>query len=108
MKKYSAIFFMLLLFFAALNINAGEKSDSVFKSLKCSMCHKPDTGSSFPSLKEISSVYKGDEEKLISYLEGKSEPIVKKKSKTMDRYIEKTKDLSAEEMKMLAGFILDK
>ena len=106
MKKYFVLNLMLFLSFIVFSVNADEGKDATFKSLRCSMCHKPDTGKSFPSLKEISKAYKGDKEKLVGYLKGTSEPIVKEKSKTMDRYLEKTKELSSKEVKMLAEFIM--
>lgn len=106
MKKYSALMLSAVLFFCVFNA-AAEDEKPVFKSLRCGMCHKADTGKSYPSLKEITEVYKGDQEKLISYLLGKSEPIVnKEKSKTMERYIEKTKALSEEELKSLAEYMM--
>ena len=45
--------------------------------------------------------------KLTSYLLGKSGPIVnEEKSRTMERYLEKTKDLSEDEMESLVDYIL--
>lgn len=108
MRKYSALILLAILFFCVSNLMAGDGDEKpVFKSLRCNICHKADTGRAYPSLKEIATVYKGDSEKLEKYLQGDAEPIVnKEKGKTMERYIEKTKALSEEELKTLVDFIL--
>ena len=106
MRKYYALILLSILFFCAFNVQAGDE-EPVFETLRCGICHKADTGKSFPSLKEIAMAYNGDQEKMISYLKGESDPIVnQEKSKTMERYIVKTKALSEDEQKSLAEFIL--
>lgn len=106
MKKHSALIVFVILIFCAFNVTA-EEEKPIFKSLRCNICHKADTGRAYPSLKEITKVYNGDSKKLEKYLQGKAEPIVnKEKGKSMDRYIEKTKALSDEEMKSLVDYIL--
>ena len=108
MKKYSALLLMAILFFCTSNLLAGDgDGESVFKSLKCNICHKTDTGKAYPSLKEIAGAYNGNSEELEKYLKGDAEPIVnQEKSKTMEKYIEKAKALSDDEMKDLVEFIL--
>ncbi len=108
MKKYSVLIILVILFFCASNIMAGDDDEkTVFKSLKCGICHKVDTGKAYPSLREIATVYNGDREKLISYLQGKSAAIVnEEKSKTMEKYLEKTKALSDDELKSLAEYMM--
>lgn len=107
MKKYSAMILSAILFFYASNLMAGDDEKPLFKSLKCNICHKPDTGKVYPSLEEIATTYKGNSEKLEKYLRGEADSIVnKEKSKTMERYIEKTKALSQEELKSLVDYIL--
>lgn len=106
MRKYSTVILLVIFSFCAFNVVADDEKP-VFNSLKCNICHKPDTGKAYPSLKEIATGYNGDQEKLTSYLQGKSEPILnKKKGKSMERYIEKTKALSEDEMKSLVEYIL--
>jgi len=108
MKKYSTLIILTILFFGAPDIMAGDDGEKTeFKSMKCSICHKVDTGRAYPSLMEITKAYNGDREKLMSYLQGKSAPIVnEEKSKTMERYLEKTKALSEDELKSLAEYMM--
>jgi len=107
MRKYSALILFASLFFCAFYVQASDE-EPVFETLRCGICHKADTGKSFPSLKEIAKAYNGDKEKMISYLKGESDPIVnQEKSKTMERYIVKAKALSEDEQKSLAEFILN-
>ena len=108
MRKNSALILLAILFFCASSLMAGDGDEKpVFKSLKCNICHKADTGRAYPSLKDIATAYNGDSKKLEKYLQGDSEPIVnKEKGKSMERYIEKTKALSEDEMKTLVDFIL--
>ena len=108
MKKYSALIIPAILFFCASNIMAGNDDEkTVFNTLKCGICHKVDTGKAYPSLKEIAKAYNGDREKLISYLQGKSAAIVNEaKSRTMEKYLEKTKALSEDEIKSLAEYMM--
>jgi cytochrome c551/c552 len=111
MKKYliAAIIIMgiLILGLQSSDIRA-ENSNTIFESLRCGTCHKPNTGKAFPSLKEIVKAYDGNEGRLISYLQGETGPIVKKeKVELMKRYIEKTKALSREDIKSLVDYILN-
>lgn len=111
MKKYFNVFIpimvMLILVLQSPDIKAGN-GEEVFESLRCSICHKVDKGRSNPSLKEIGKAYNGDESRLISYLKGESEAVVRKeRAGVMKRYIDKTKALSREDMKSLAEYILD-
>lgn len=111
MKKYLNVLIpvviMLIVVLQSSDIKA-EDGKAVFKSLRCSMCHKVDTGKSNPSLNKIDNVYNGDESKLISYLKGEAEAIVnKEKATVMNRYVKKTKALSPEDLKSLAEYILN-
>jgi cytochrome c551/c552 len=69
-----------------------------------------DKGSaSTPSLKEIAQGYKGREERLISFLNGEAEPVIRPgKGTLMKRYIKKTKALSDSDRKALADYLLMK
>jgi len=106
MSKFSVPVLIAVLFFFAFNV-AAKDENPVFKSLHCGICHKVDTGKVYPSIKEIAVAYKGDSAKLEKYLQGEADSIVnQEKSKTMERYIEKTKALSEDDRKSLAGYIL--
>ena len=84
-----------------------EDGKAVFDTLHCGNCHRVDTGSVNPSLKEIARTYKEKENQLQSYLKGEAESVVNpEKGNRMKRYIEKTKALKDEERKALADFIL--
>jgi cytochrome c len=97
---------ILVLTLQTINLRA-ESGKDVFESLDCNMCHKPDTGTIFPSLNKIAAAYDGKTDKLMNYLHGETEPIVQKEqSGTMKPYIEKAKALSQEDMKSLADYIL--
>jgi cytochrome c551/c552 len=106
MTRYHGMILLVVLFFCALNA-AGAEEKPIFNALNCGICHKADTGKAFPSLKEIGQAYNGDKEKLTGYLQGKSNAIINtEKAKSMEKYIEKTKALSQEEVGVLADFIL--
>jgi cytochrome c551/c552 len=86
---------------------AAEEGGAVFESQRCSTCHKPDSSTANPSLKEIAQVYHGKEDQLINYLKGEAKPIVNMgKANMMKRALEKTKALSDADRKALAGFIM--
>lgn len=85
----------------------GGQGEEMFTALRCGSCHKPETGKTNPSLKQIAQAYQGKKDLLMKYLEGESEPIIKpEKAGMMKRYIEKTKVLSDKERKALADFIV--
>jgi cytochrome c551/c552 len=106
MRNYTALILFTILIFCAFSATGAEET-TIFKSLNCGICHKADTGKAFPSLIEITKAYNGDKEKLTGYLLGKNNAIINtEKAKSMEKYIEKTKALSPEEMSALADFIL--
>ncbi|MDM7919303.1 MAG: c-type cytochrome [Methanosarcina sp.] len=106
MKNYFILILFTILIFCSFSA-AGADEKSVYDTLKCGICHKADTGKAYPSLIEITKAYSGDKEKLTSYFQGKSGPIVNtEKAKSMDKYIEKTKALSADDLNSLVDFIL--
>ncbi len=106
MKGYLILILFTILIFCSFSA-AGADEKPVFNSLNCGICHKADTGKAFPSLIEITKAYNGDKEKLIKYFQGKSDPIINvEKAKSMEKYIEKTKALSEEELNSLVEFIL--
>ena len=105
--RYFILFVFSGFLLIGFNANAEQEGKEIFDSLHCAMCHKPDTGTLIPSLKEISAIYKGKEGQLLNYFKGEVESIINPaKRETMKRYIEKTKELKAEDRKTLADFIL--
>ena len=106
MKKYYALILFAITVLCSFYV-AAEDEQVVFKSLRCTICHKPDTGKAYPSIKDIATAYNGDSQRLEKYLQGEEEPIVNsEKAKSMTRYIEKTKALSPDELKSLVDYIL--
>ena len=104
--KYYMLILVAGLFSISLNVYA-EDGQTTFDSMRCGVCHKPDTGKSMPSLKDIAAAYKGKEDQLLSYFKGDSEPLVNPQKKgIMKLYLEKTKKLEDEEREALADFIL--
>ena len=104
--KYLILIVFTILLFVVPDVKAEDGKD-IFESLHCGICHKVDRGKTNPSLQEITQAYSGNENQLVIYLQGETDPIVKpEKGGTMKRYIEKTKSLSESERKALADFIL--
>ena len=104
--KYYMLIVVAGLFLISMNAYA-EDGQATFDSLRCGICHKPDTGKTMPSLKDIAAAYKGKENQLLSYFKGDSEPIVSPQKKgTMKAFNEKTKKLEDDQRKALADFIL--
>ncbi len=82
-------------------------SDATFQALSCGTCHKPDKKGSGPTLQEIARAYVGKQEQLVRYFMGESIPLIDTgKRKTMERQLSKTRELSDEERKDLASYIL--
>ena len=48
-----------------------EQGEAVFRSNRCSACHKAERSISNPSLKEIAQAYQGQRDRLQKYLQGK-------------------------------------
>ena len=104
--KYLLAIAVAAFLLTGLNVYA-EDGEATFNSLRCNICHKPDTGKTFPSLKDIAAAYKGKEDQLLNYFKGESEPIVNpQKRGSMKAFIEKTKKLEEDQRKGLADFIL--
>ena len=81
--------------------------EAAFQSLRCHTCHKPDRRSAGPSLSEIAKAYRGQQQGLVQYLKGETEPLIDLgKRKVMERKLKKTKEISDTERKDLADYIL--
>ncbi len=64
-------------FIAGLGVAAlrAEDGQSIFQSLRCSACHKPDQKTAAVSLAEISKTYQ-DPVKLVSFFKGEGRPMI--------------------------------
>ncbi|MGB7919587.1 MAG: c-type cytochrome [Desulfobacterales bacterium] len=87
---------------------AADNGEALFKSQGCTSCHRPQSTSKVnPSLAEIAQMYQGKEDRLVQYLNGEAEAIVKPdKAEMMKRHIEKTKQLSDADRKSIADFMM--
>jgi cytochrome c551/c552 len=105
MKQLGA-FVLVGIVLVAVSVGA-EEGAAIFDTQHCGVCHKPDSSTANPSLKEIALAYHGKEDQLISYLKGEAKPIVNMgKANMMKRALEKTKALSDADRKTLADFIM--
>ncbi len=94
------------LFFMALNLYAAADGQTVFNSLHCGSCHKPERNTVGVSLSEIAKQY-GDEAKLVRFFKGEAQPVIKTNKPTiMERQMGKLTALSDEDRTALADFIL--
>ena len=81
--------------------------EATFQSLKCHICHKPNRKSAGPSLPEIAKAYSGQQQQLVQYLKGESEPLIDfGKRQVMERKLKKTREISDTERRDLADYIL--
>ncbi|WP_457626480.1 c-type cytochrome [Persephonella sp.] len=81
--------------------------ESIFRSKGCSSCHQPEVDYVGPSLKKISSAYKGNKKALLDFLKGNGKPVVDpSKFSIMAPQLNVTKQMSPEDINKLADFIL--
>jgi len=100
-----ALFIFLL---SSASYSDSKKGQEIFLLNKCDTCHYPDTVSLGPTLQKISEVYKGQNARLVRFLNGKEKPIVfpDKFESVMEPFLGNTKLLTPEQRKDLADFIL--
>lgn len=85
---------------------------TIFNSKGCTACHQPSNDSVGPSLKSISTAYKGQAGELIKFLKGEGNPKLDKGKfagqyqTVMKLQIAQTKSLPANDLKQLADYIL--
>ncbi len=104
MKKFLFTIFGIV-FMVSVSMAADGKA--IFQSKGCSSCHNPTVETVGPPLKKIAEAYKGKEEDLIKFLKGHGKAIVEpSKFPIMMSQLNVTKQLSDEELKALAEFIL--
>ena len=73
----------------------------------CYTCHKPDTKTVGPSIKEIAKIYREKGGNIVEFLQEKSEPIVDPSQyATMKTNFAITKNLPEEELKALEAYML--
>jgi len=86
--------------------SAVDKGKAIFTKKGCNSCHQPTADTVGPSLKKIAQAYNSVEE-LVKYLKGEAEPKVDPaKANIMNPQLGQLKDLSEEDLKALAEFIL--
>jgi cytochrome c551/c552 len=94
------------LFLWALNLSAAADGQTVFNSLHCGSCHKPERNTVGVSLSEIAKQY-GEGQKLVQFFKGEGEPIIKtNRPMIMKRQMGKLTALSDEDRTALADYIL--
>jgi len=94
----------------AISVTGAMAADgeAIFKSKGCAACHQPTADTVGPSLKKMAQAYKGKEDHLIKFLKGEADPIVDPaKFGIMKPQLSKTKNLSDEELKALAEFMMN-
>ena len=109
MKASGIILAIFLCVIFTTVLSADQRGEAIFKSNGCVFCHKLEGVSSgtIPSLSDLAEAYKGKKERLIQYLKGEVDPIIKpKRAIIMKRQLEKTKALSDSERTALADFML--
>jgi len=73
----------------------------------CYTCHKPETKTVGPSIKDIAKIYKEKGGNIVDFLQEKSEPIVDPSQyATMKTNFAITKNLPKEELKALEAYML--
>jgi len=99
--------------FLALGISfplahAGQTSgEGLFRSLKCSGCHRVQGKGVGMDLKEIARGYAGQAQRLNDYLTGQAEATLNPaKARVMANQIKKTKKLSPDQLQALAAYLL--
>ena len=106
MKKITLV--LILLGSSAAWCMAADNGQAIFTSNGCTACHKPAGDSKItPSLAEIAAAYKGNRPRLVDYLKGAADPIIRpEKAGMMTRKLVPLQQLSDDERKALADFLL--
>ena len=105
--KVASVTILFFVLISAASVWAGAKEGaSVFESLKCSMCHKPDKKAAAVSLDEIAKTYQ-DRDKILKLFSGESKPLIESDKWGMMRgQLPKIQALKESEKKDLADYIL--
>ncbi len=113
MKKYIHKFFLFILTIITFSsILANPNGNNLFNSKGCSACHQANTDLVGPSLKLISTTYKGKMNELIKFLKGSGSPklatgkFANQYETVMKLQLNQIKNLSDKEIKDLAEFLL--
>ena len=107
MKLRTLLLLVLLgCFFSTSNVSAQANGQELFETMNCVKCHDPEYNKLGPPLKVIASAFEKDE-KLLSYFNGETDPIVKPKmAKIMEGSLRKIIELNDQEKVALASFIM--
>lgn len=100
----------LLITLSSAGLVFAAGGESIFNAKGCNACHKPDQDTPMgPSLKTIQGKYGGDVDAMIAFLKGQKEPIVwPDKAAIMRPQLDRIKDLSDDQLRALAEYILGK
>ena len=103
---WATVTMVLLGCFCACGDSSAGNGETLFQSLKCGSCHKPDQKSTAIPLNEIAKAYQ-DQAKLVGFFRGES-PMVIESSKggMMKGQMSHLAALSDDEKKALADYIL--
>ncbi len=87
------------------NINTEGKELTVKKG--CTLCHNPEKKIVGPSFKEIAVAYEGNHDKLLKFLNGKAQPIVRPEEfQFMKPVLNQLKHTPKEEVEAIAKYII--
>ena len=104
-KSIIKLFLAITVSISTLNAATGAE---IFQSNGCTMCHQKNTESVGPSLQTISMYYATKENALVSYLQGRGNPIIDpSKASLMNQQLLKLRGLFDEEFRSLARYILN-
>jgi len=86
-----------------------EKGKKLFKKNACTGCHQEQIKIVGPTVKDIAAKYKAEKGNLITFLQGKSKPIVDKDAgqiAIMNASLGITKRMKAEDLKAISDYIM--
>ncbi|ARV14620.1 c-type cytochrome [Polaribacter sp. SA4-12] len=92
-----------------ITLTAIEKGKKLFNSNTCNTCHKEQVKVIGPALKDIAAKYKIEEGNIVTFLQGKSKPIVDTKpgqTAIMQANLSITKPMKVENLKAISEYIM--
>ena len=106
MRPLSIVVLIFALMSAAGVWAGAEEGATVFATLKCALCHKPDKKAAAVSLAEIAKTYQ-DRDKILKLFSGEIKPLIESDNWGMMRgQIPKIQALQEPEKQDLADYIL--
>jgi len=115
--KTSITFLALLIFYFTLTSFNSKNDEVIFNEMNidgatlfnkkaCNLCHHPTRVIVGPSIRDISTAYKGDEKAILNFLNGKGVPIVQPEEfNYMKPVLNQLKNMKPEERQALADYI---